>query len=96
MEPSNHNELLRWCSAGAISRGPTRAKPTSSVAQDGTFQVRQRNGRSHDRARPVVNAAVGDRAPTGSRPMRSKFRVAGDTISYVITAPWCNRDRRAP
>jgi hypothetical protein len=55
------------------------------VAQDGTFQVRQRNGRQVTTvSAPMANAAVRRPGANGQSSNALEVRVAGDTISYVV------------
>ena len=55
------------------------------IAQDGTFQVRQRMGRQVTTVQgPTMHAAIRRPAANGQSSNALEVRVAGDTISYVV------------
>ena len=96
MEPSNHTNYYGLVFGGRDLEGPNQSYTYFVVAQDGTFQVRQRRGRHVTTVQaPTTNAAVRRPAPTGSRPTRSKCGWLAIRCPTSSTAPSCTRARRA-
>ena len=85
MEPSNHTNYYGLVFGGRDLEGPNQSYAYFVVAQDGTFQVRQRNGRQVTTvSAPMANAAVRRPGANGQSSNALEVRVAGDTISYVV------------
>jgi hypothetical protein len=85
MEPSNHTNYYGLVFGGRDLEGPNQSYAYFVVAQDGTFQVRQRNGRQVTTVlSPSVNAAVRRPGANGQSVNALEVRVAGDTVSYVV------------
>jgi hypothetical protein len=85
MEPSNHTNYYGLVFGGRDLEGQNQAYTYFVVAQDGTFQVRQRNGRQVTTVHgPTANAAVRRPGANGQSSNALEVRVAGDTISYVV------------
>ena len=85
MEPSNHTNYYGLVFGGRDLEGPNQSYTYFVVAQDGTFQVRQRMGRQVTTVQaPTMNAAVRRPGANGQSSNALEVRVAGDTISYVV------------
>jgi len=85
MEPSNHTNYYGLVFGGRDLEGPNQSYTYFVVAQDGTYQVRQRNGRQVTTVHaPMANAAVRRPGANGQSTNALEVRVAGDTISYVV------------
>jgi hypothetical protein len=85
MEPSNHTNFYGLVFGGRDLEGPNQAYAYFVVAQDGTFQVRQRTGRQVTTVHgPTAHAAVRRPGGNGQSSNALEVRVAGDTISYVV------------
>jgi hypothetical protein len=85
MEPSNHTNYYGLVFGGRDLEGPNQSYAYFVVAQDGTFQVRQRNGRQVTTViGPTGNAAVRRPGSNGQSSNALEVRVAGDTVSYVV------------
>jgi len=85
MEPSNHTNYYGLVFGGRDLEGPNQAYTYFVVAQDGTYQVRQRTGRQVTTVQaPTMNAAVRRPGANGQSSNALEVRVAGDTISYVV------------
>jgi hypothetical protein len=85
MEPSNHTNYYGLVFGGRDLEGPNQSYAYFVVAQDGTYQVRQRNGRQVTTVlSPSVNAAVRRPGANGQSVNALEVRVAGDTVSYVV------------
>ncbi len=85
MEPSNHTNYYGLVFGGRDLEGPNQSYTYFVVAQDGTYQVRNRNGRQVTTVHaPMANAAVRRPGANGQSTNALEVRVAGDTISYVV------------
>ncbi len=85
MEPSNHTNYYGLVFGGRDLEGPNQSYTYFVVAQDGTFQVRQRMGRQVTTVQaPTMHAAIRRPAANGQSSNALEVRVAGDTISYVV------------
>jgi hypothetical protein len=85
MEPSNHTNYYGLVFGGRDLEGPNQSYAYFVVAQDGTYQVRQRNGRQVTTVlSPSGNAAVRRPGANGQSVNALEVRVAGDTVSYVV------------
>lgn len=85
MEPSNHTNYYGLVFGGRDLEGPNQSYTYFVVAQDGTYQVRQRMGRQVTTVQaPTMNAAVRRPGANGQSSNALEVRVAGDTIAYVV------------
>ena len=85
LQPSNHTNYYGLVFGGKNLDGPTQSYAYFVVAQDGTFQVRQRNGANVTTVTgPTANAAVKQPGANGQAANTLEVRVAGDTVSYVV------------
>jgi hypothetical protein len=84
-EPSSHPNYYGLVFGGSNLDAPTQAYAYFVIAQNGTFQVRQRQG---DNVTNVVNraanAAIRQPDASGKSSNTLEVRVAGDTVSYVV------------
>jgi hypothetical protein len=84
-EPSNHTNYYGLIFGGADLDAPTQAYVYFVIAQNGMFQVRQRQGEAvTDVVRRATNAAVRQPGADGKSTNALEVRVNGDTVSYVI------------
>ena len=84
-EPSNHTNYYGLVFGGSTLDAPTQAYVYFVIAQNGMFQVRQRQGEAvTDVVRRATNAAVRQPGADGKSSNTLEVRVAGDTVSYVI------------
>lgn len=85
MEPSNHTNYYGLVFGGRDLEGPNQSYAYFVVAQDGTFQVRQRTGRQVTTVQaPTMHAAIRRPGANGQSSNALEVRVAGDTVSYVV------------
>jgi len=84
-EPSNHTNYYGLIFGGSSLDTPAQAYAYFVIAQNGMFQVRQRQGEAvTDVVRRATNAAVRQPGADGKSSNTLEVRVAGDTVSYVI------------
>jgi hypothetical protein len=84
-EPSNHTNYYGLVFGGSNLDAPTQAYAYFVIAQNGMFQVRQRQGEAvTDVVRRATNAAVRQPGADGKSTNVLEVRVNGDTVSYVI------------
>ena len=84
-EPSNHTNYYGLIFGGSSLDTPAQAYVYFVIAQNGMFQVRQRQGEAvTDVVRRATNAAVRQPGADGKSSNTLEVRVAGDTVSYVI------------
>jgi len=84
-EPSNHTNYYGLVFGGSSLDAPAQAYVYFVIAQNGMFQVRQRQGEAvTDVVRRATNAAVRQPGADGKSSNTLEVRVAGDTVSYVI------------
>jgi len=85
MKPSNHTNYYGLVFGGKNLDGPTQSYAYFVVAQNGMFQVRQRDGANVTTVTgPTANAAVKQPGANGQSANVLEVRVAGDTVSYVV------------
>jgi hypothetical protein len=85
MKPSNHTNYYGLVFGGSALEGAAQAYTYFIVAQDGSFQIKQRSGE----ASPTVQGSTRHasiKTPDGSGQSVNvlEVRVAGDTVSYVV------------
>jgi hypothetical protein len=84
-EPSNHTNYYGLIFGGSDLDTPMQAYTYFVIAQNGMFQVRQRQGEAvTDVVRRATNAAVRQPGADGKSTNVLEVRVNGDTVSYVI------------
>lgn len=84
-EPSNHTNYYGLIFGGSNLDAPTQAYVYFVIAQNGMFQVRQRQGEAvTDVVRRATNAAVRQPGADGKSTNTLEVRVSGDTVSYVV------------
>jgi hypothetical protein len=84
-EPSNHTNYYGLVFGGSNLDAPTQAYVYFVIAQNGMFQVRQRQGEAvTDVVRRATNAAVRQPGADGKSSNTLEVRVAGDTVSYAV------------
>jgi hypothetical protein len=84
-EPSNHTNYYGLIFGGSDLDTASQAYAYFVVAQNGMFQVRQRQGENvTDVVRRATNAAVRQPGADGKSTNVLEVRVNGDTVSYVV------------
>ena len=84
-EPSNHTNYYGLIFGGANLDAASQAYTYFVIAQNGMFQVRQRQGEAvTDVVRRATNAAVRQPGADGKSTNTLEVRVNGDTVSYVV------------
>ena len=84
-EPSNHTNYYGLIFGGSDLDAPTQAYGYFVIAQNGTFQVRQRQGESVTNVvTRASNAAIRQPGADGKSTNTLEVRVNGDTVSYVV------------
>jgi hypothetical protein len=84
-EPSNHTNYYGLVFGGSNLDAATQAYTYFVIAQNGMFQVRQRQGEAvTDVVRRATNAAVRQPGADGKSTNTLEVRVNGDTVSYVV------------
>jgi hypothetical protein len=84
-EPSNHTNYYGLVFGGSNLDAPTQAYVYFVIAQNGMFQVRQRQGEAvTDVVRRATNAAVRQPGADGKSSNTLEVRVVGDTVSYAV------------
>ena len=85
MKPSGHNNYYGLIFGGSNLDGPKQAYTYFLVAQNGSFQIRRREG---DNVSNIVgrtpHQAVQQPAASGQSTNALEVRVGGDNISYVV------------
>jgi len=84
LEPSNHVNYYGLVFGGSTLDGPADAYVYFTVAQNGTFLIRRRQGENVTDVNRQPNAAVKQPGSNGQSSNALEVRVAGDTISYVV------------
>ena len=85
MKPSGHNNYYGLIVGGSDLDGPKQAYTYFVVAQNGTFQVRQRNGEEVSNViGRTMHAAVRQPGANGQSTNALEVRVAGDTVSFAV------------
>jgi hypothetical protein len=85
VQPSSHPNYYGLVFGGKDLEGATQSYAYFVVAQNGMFQVRQRNGANVTTVvPPTANAAVKRPEAGGASTNVLEVRVAGDTLSYVV------------
>lgn len=85
LKPSGHNNYYGLIFGGSDLEGPRQAYTYFLIAQNGTFQVRQRDGEGVTSIQGrTPHAAIRQPAANGQSTNILEVRVAGDTISYVV------------
>jgi hypothetical protein len=85
LKPSNHVNYYGLVFGGSDLPGASQSYTYFVIGQDGTFQVRQRNGaRVQNVQGQTPHNAIKRPAGSGSAANTLEVRVAGDTISYVV------------
>jgi hypothetical protein len=84
LEPSNHVNYYGLVFGGSNLDGPAEAYVYFTVAQNGTFLIRRRQGENVTDVNRQPNAAVKQPGSKGQSSNALEVRVAGDTISYVV------------
>lgn len=83
-QPSNHTNYYGLIFGGANLDGAAQTYTYFVVAQNGTWQVRHRDGDAVQTVGRGPHAAVAQPDASGKSTNRLEVRVAGDTISYVV------------
>jgi hypothetical protein len=84
-EPSNHTNYYGLIFGGSNLDTASQAYAYFVIAQNGMFQVRQRQGETvTDVVRRATNAAVRQPGADGKSTNVLEVRVNGDTVSYVV------------
>jgi hypothetical protein len=85
MKPSSHVNFYGLVFGGSALEGPAQAYTYFTVAQNGNFLIKGRNG---DQTPNIVNrtphAAIKQPDANGSSVNTLEVRVAGDTITYLV------------
>src|SRR5436190_12834735 len=85
LTPSNHVNYYGLVFGGKNLDGPTQTYGYFVIAQNGMFQVRQRNGANVTTVTgPTANAAIKQPGANGMSSNVLEVRVAGDSVSYVV------------
>jgi hypothetical protein len=85
MKPSGHNNYYGLIIGGRDLEGPRQAYTYFLVAQNGTFQVRQRDGEGLTTIQGrTPHAAIRQPGANGQSTNALEVRVAGDSVSYVV------------
>jgi hypothetical protein len=86
IEPSNHTNYYGLVFGGTSLDAAAQSYAYFVVAQNGMFQIRQRNGAGDPATiqRPTANAAIKTPDAKGQSTNVLEVRVAGDTVSYVV------------
>jgi hypothetical protein len=85
MKPSNHLNYYGLVFGGSALEGAAQAYTYFMVAQDGSFQIKQRSGEATPTVQGrTVNAAIKMPDASGQSTNTLEVRVAGDTVSYVV------------
>lgn len=84
-EPSSHPNYYGLIFGGSDLEGAGQAYVYFVIAQNGTFQVRQRQGEAVTNVVPrAPHASVRQPGADGKSSNMLEVRVSGDTVSYVI------------
>jgi hypothetical protein len=85
MKPSGHTNYYGLIFGGRDLDRPSQEYVYFVVAQNGTYQVRQRDGEGVSTIRdPMRHQAIRQPGATGQSTNALEVRVAGDRISYVV------------
>ena len=85
LKPSNHTNYYGLVFGGQGLEGADQRYTYFTVAQDGTFLIKQRTGEmTRDVKGYTPNAAVKKPDATGKSVNALEVRVTGDTVSYVV------------
>jgi hypothetical protein len=84
-EPSSHPNYYGLVFGGSDLEGAGQAYVYFVIAQNGTFQVRQRQGEAVTNVVPrAAHASVRQPGADGKSSNTLEVRVSGDTVSYVV------------
>jgi hypothetical protein len=96
MKPSGHNNYYGLILGGSELDGPNQAYTYFLVAQNGTFQIRQRNGANVTNVLGrTPHQAVRQPGANGQSTNALEVRVGADTVSYVINGTVVHTTPRA-
>ena len=85
MKPSGHTNYYGLVIGGRDLDGPRQTYTYFLIAQNGTFQVRQRDGEGVSTIQGrTPHAAIRQPGANGQSANALEVRVAGDTVSYVV------------
>jgi hypothetical protein len=85
MKPSGHNNYYGLIFGGRDIDGPRQAYTYFLIAQNGTFQVRQRDGEGVTNIQGrTPHAAIRQPGADGQSVNTLEVRVAADTVSFVV------------
>jgi len=85
LKPSNHTNYYGLVFGGQGLEGSDQRYTYFTVAQDGTFLIKQRTGEmTRDIKGYTPNAAVKKPDATGKSVNALEVRVSGDSVSYVV------------
>jgi hypothetical protein len=85
VKPSSHTNYYGLVFGGDALDGPKQTYTYFTVAQNGTYLIKQRNGEdTHDIKGYTQSPAVKTPDGTGKSVNVLEVRVAGDTVSYVV------------
>ena len=85
MKPSGHTNYYGLVVGGRDLDGPRQTYAYFLIAQNGTFQVRQRDGEGVTTIQGrTPHAAIRQPGANGQSTNALEVRVAGDTVSYVV------------
>ena len=84
MKPSSHNNYYGLVFGGSALEGAAQAYTYFTVAQNGSFLIKQRNGDQTPTVSRGQNAAVKVPVANGTSVNTLEVRVAGDTITYLV------------
>ena len=85
LKPSGHTNYYGLVFGGSDLDGPNQSYLYFVVAQNGTFQVRQRAGEATQTVQArMAHEAIRQPGPDGRSSNVLEVRVSGDTVSYVV------------
>jgi hypothetical protein len=85
MKPSGHTNYYGLVIGGRDLDGPRQTYTYFLIAQNGTYQVRQRDGEGVSTIQGrTPHAAIRQPGANGQSTNALEVRVAGDTVSYVV------------
>ena|SRR5215204_4989900 len=84
MKPSSHTNHYGLVFGGSALDGAAQAYTYFTVAQNGSFLIKQRNGDQTPTVSRGQNAAVKTPDANGTAVNNLEVRVAGDTITYLV------------
>ena len=84
MKPSSHNNYYGLVFGGSALEGAAQAYTYFTVAQNGSYLIKQRNGDQTPTVNRGQHAAVKTPDANGTSVNNLEVRVAGDTITYLV------------